>query len=151
MASKGVAISQIILLVLGIIVLAVVAFLLYSNFTSTSGAIDSQKCRSYATNACTACSIANGGQVLNCPANLYLHSDNEKQCVSNGFIAVSGNGWTSVKDANGVVTFNGDGSGSINCQQYVGGQAAATCIPVDPTTKLCKDGSTGNSAGCCPA
>lgn len=58
MAQKGLAVSQIILLVLGIIVLAVVAYLLYTQFVSTGGTISAEQCRAEATRICTGCSIA---------------------------------------------------------------------------------------------
>lgn len=57
---KGMAVSQIILLVLGILVLAVVAYLLYTNFVTTSGTISAEICRAEATRACTGCAIAAG-------------------------------------------------------------------------------------------
>lgn len=133
MSGKGIAISQIILLVLGIIVLAVVAFLLYSNFVSTGGAIDAQKCRSEATNACTSCSIASGGQISNCVASTYLVSSFAKGCAISGNIAIAGNNFVRATDG----TYSG-GDGTITCTQYVGGAAA----PIEgsacgPSTKTC--------------
>lgn len=59
MAYRGVAVSQIILLVLGILVLAVVAYLLYTNFVSTGNTISAETCRAEATRICTGCTIAN--------------------------------------------------------------------------------------------
>lgn len=61
MALKGVAVSQIILLVLGIIVLAVVAYLLYTNFLSSNSSFDQNKCNAEKLAACTRAKIA--GQI----------------------------------------------------------------------------------------
>ncbi len=49
---KGLAVTQIIMLVLGIIVLAVIGFLLYSNFLSSSGQVSASSCRAKATGLC---------------------------------------------------------------------------------------------------
>lgn len=56
---KGVAVSQLILLILGIIVLAVIAYLIYVNFISSSSTFDAEKCRAKALGLCTSCKIAN--------------------------------------------------------------------------------------------
>jgi uncharacterized protein (UPF0333 family) len=112
MAFKGIAISQIILLVLGIIVLSVVAYLLYSNFTSTTSQVDFQKCRAVATNACTACSIATGS-TDSCDAKTYLTSNVDKQCASNGLIS----GVSANKNNLGEIIVEG----TIPCRQYIGG------------------------------
>jgi hypothetical protein len=157
MKTKGVAISQIILLVLGIIVLSVVAFLLYSNFTTTTGQIDVQKCRAVATNACTACSIATGGLLSGCTASTYLLSDSDKAC-----------GQAIANDAGGLVgaidptTKKVVLSGNINCKQYVGGggltatgsdtSCKAPSIGTDQfgkETRTCAAGTTLNGAGTC--
>jgi len=121
MAGKGVAISQIILLVLGIIVLSVVIYLLYSNFTTTTSQVEFQKCRAAATNACTACSIANGGSTLNCPGNLYLRTEADKQCAYQGSIA--GASADQNKDPTGKVTYEVR-SDNIKCELYIGGVAS---------------------------
>lgn len=109
---KGLAVSQIILLVLGIIVLAVVAYLLYTQFVGTGGTISAEECRAAATRACTACSIANAGNIGTCPAAEYLVSANDKQCAG----AISGTQKTT-DPVTGTVTV----SGNIQCSQYVGG------------------------------
>lgn len=110
---KGLAVSQIILLVLGIIVLAVVAYLLYTQFVGTGSTISAEECRAAATRACTACSIANAGDISNCPAATYLSSANDKQCA--GVISGTSKGPT---DPN---TGSFDVLGNIACGQYVGG------------------------------
>lgn len=70
---KGLAVSQIILLVLGIIVLAVVAYLLYTQFVGTGNAISAEQCRASATRVCTGCQI--GFTFDSCPV-----SSLEKNC-----------------------------------------------------------------------
>jgi hypothetical protein len=135
MAKKGVAISQIILLVLGIIVLAVVAFLLYSNFTTTTGQIDVQKCRSVATNACSACAISKGGVPSDCDAKLYLLSTGDKACAP--AIANEGGGVVGFTDpVSKVVTV----SGNIDCKQYVGGGGFTGSTCVDKGNLACSNG-----------
>lgn len=61
MDKKGIAVSQIVLLVLGILVLAVVAYLLYTNFLTSSGAFNAEKCRAEEIRQCTAAKIIPGG------------------------------------------------------------------------------------------
>src|SRR5437773_2268712 len=78
MATKGLAVSQIILLVLGIIVLAVVAYLLYTNFVGTNNTVNAEQCRAAATRACTSCSLI-GGDTKQCDA-IYLDGTG-KQCA----------------------------------------------------------------------
>jgi uncharacterized protein (UPF0333 family) len=117
MAFKGIAISQIILLVLGIIVLSVVAYLLYSNFTSTTSQVDFQKCRAAVTNACTACSIAKGGNTQNCDAATYLTSNIDKQCAYNGLIP----GVNANKNEKEEIIIEAEKT--IPCDQYIGGSA----------------------------
>lgn len=166
MATKGVAISQIILLVLGIIVLAVVAFLLISNFASSTGQIDAQKCRTDAINACTSCSIATGS-TTNCVASAYLRSDFDKQCIYNNFIIGpdTPNPTSVKKDPSGKITDYGDITGNINCANYIGGlsggSASSVCPASKPKTstnaKDCEIGGTGlgtigtDSKTCCIA
>jgi len=62
----GVAVSQIILLVLGILVLAVVAYLLYTQFVTTGSTLSAETCRAEATRICTGCQIG-GSPAGSCP------------------------------------------------------------------------------------
>lgn len=55
---KGVAVDQIILLVLGVIVLAVIGYLLYSNFMASSGGINTEQCKANLINVCNSCKMA---------------------------------------------------------------------------------------------
>ncbi len=57
---KGLAVTQIIMLVLGIIVLAVIGFLLYTNFLAAGGQLDSSKCLAIATDQCRIAQVAGG-------------------------------------------------------------------------------------------
>ncbi len=148
--TKGIAVSQIILLVLGILVLAVVAYLLYSNFVTTGGAISAEQCRAAATRACTACSIANAGSVSNCLASSYLASAMDKQCAFEGKIS----GASASKDSAGAITVST--TTKINCDQYVGGTAGtgtttppATTPPVatPPATTTCSDQQCKDKGG----
>ena len=82
---KGLAVSQIIMLVLGILVLAVVAFLLYSNFVSTGTTVSAEQCRAAATRACTGCSIA--GTTDSCGTS-FLDAAGKK-CFEENNIALS--------------------------------------------------------------
>lgn len=112
MARKGVAVSQIIMLVLGILVLAVVAFLLYSNFVTSGGTLSAEQCRAAVTRACTSCSIASGGTSVQCDAT-YLDSIGAK-CAAEG------------KVTGATADLGGDGktyipAGTLSCDQYVGG------------------------------
>lgn len=148
MARKGVAVSQIILLVLGILVLAVVAYLLYTNFVTTGGAISTEQCRAAATRACTACSIANAGSIVNCLAKDYLKTNADKQCASQG--SISGSSSQPIKDGTGAVTGYTEPAGSISCQQYVGGGGTTAG---GGSAQLCPDGSAPASkvGTACPA
>jgi len=147
MKTKGVAISQIILLVLGIIVLSVVAFLLYSNFTTTTGQIDVQKCRAVATNACTSCSIANGGTPQNCAASTYLFAS-DKACGLAIASTTAGQFVGSRASPNDPVTLGGD----IDCKQYVGGSGLTggsnNQQPNDITGQTCSSEGSLSSTGC---
>lgn len=144
MPAKGVAISQIILLVLGIIVLAVVAFLLYSNFSSTTGQVDFQKCRAAATNACTACSIASGGNTLNCDAKLYLRTQSDIACAGRGLI--SGAKADPVKDsATQAVTGYENPTGTISCSEFIGGGGTSNQQTNDLTGKACTPEASTNA------
>jgi hypothetical protein len=55
---KGIAVDQLILLILGIIVLAVIGYLIYVNFISSNSSFDSAKCQARALSVCTACKVA---------------------------------------------------------------------------------------------
>ncbi len=52
MPLKALAVTQIILLVLGILVLSVVGYLLYSNFIGTSSGVSLENCKSTIVSAC---------------------------------------------------------------------------------------------------
>ena len=56
---KGIAVEQMIMLALGVIVLALVGYLLYSNYLSTSGTVSNEQCRTSLINACNNCKLAN--------------------------------------------------------------------------------------------
>ncbi len=58
MDRKGLAVSQIVLLVLGILVLAVVAYLLYTNFISSQSGFDVNKCKAALISACTSWKVS---------------------------------------------------------------------------------------------
>lgn len=98
--AKGIAVSQIILLVLGILVLAVVAYLLYTNFVQTGTTISAETCRAEATRICTGCNI---GQLSSsaCP----FSSQSMYDCV--------GTHVQGTKDTNPP-------SGTINCDLITG-------------------------------
>jgi hypothetical protein len=91
---KGLAVSQIILLVLGIIVLAVIAYLLYTNFVGAGNVVSAEQCRAAATRACTTCQLI--GQLDSCSGSVYL---SDKKCADQ------------ISHTNG----------NINCNQYIGG------------------------------
>lgn len=55
---KGLAVSQIILLVLGILVLAVVAYLLYQQFFSGKTEFNAQNCNAEAIRICSICTLS---------------------------------------------------------------------------------------------
>jgi hypothetical protein len=54
---KAIAISQIILIVLGVIVLGVVGYLLYVNFLAGRGQMTYEKCRAIALSYCGQCKV----------------------------------------------------------------------------------------------
>ncbi|HLC59598.1 MAG TPA: hypothetical protein VJH34_03675 [archaeon] len=56
---KGIAVEQMIMLALGVIVLALVGYLLYSNYISTSGQVSTEQCKTSLINACNNCKLAN--------------------------------------------------------------------------------------------
>lgn len=124
MAFKGVAVSQIILLVLGILVLAVVAYLLYNQFVTTGGTISAEQCRAEATRACTGCIVASGlsfGSPTNCA---YKSTDTA------GKITVLGNCYShnNLLGASTIAT--------LDCSQYTGGSGTTTnANTCDPATK----------------
>lgn len=122
MARKGIAVSQIILLVLGILVLAVVAYLLYTNFVQTGATISAETCRAEATRICTGCVLANQ------PSATCSYQDkitpigstnpvdsNMEKCVSEGKVA--GNA----------------GGNTIDCRLLTGGGTGGGVTPTTPT------------------
>lgn len=129
--TKGIAVSQIILLVLGILVLAVVAYLLYSNFVTTGGAISAETCRAEATRECTGCSIASGGTATTCS---FTPSTDSTKPTSLEKCQTQGNLRTTTTNV-------------IDCTQYTGG-GQQQCIKPEKTG-LCKDGKKPSAAGCC--
>ena len=126
MPRKGVAVSQIILLVLGILVLAVVAYLLYTNFVTTGGTLSAEQCRAAATRACTACSIASAGSVSNCEVGSYLDATG-KQCAYEGkILGIIDKGITTEETdllTNAKKTIYNP-TGTIACNNYVGGASS---------------------------
>lgn len=126
--TKGVAVSQIILLVLGILVLAVVAYLLYTQFVSSNQTIGAETCRAEATRVCTGCIISAGGALTeNCK---YTNNKNLDLCYDNSKMLGSGS------------------KGSVDCKPYTGGNVVSggsgtggtssvtgnTCTDIDPVT-----------------
>ncbi len=55
---KGIAVHQIILIVLGIIVLGVIGYLIYTQFLSGKGQITFENCRSRAVTFCGMCKLS---------------------------------------------------------------------------------------------
>jgi hypothetical protein len=55
---KGLAVTQVILLILGIIVLAIIGYLLYSNYISSVGTVSVEQCKTNLINVCNSCKIA---------------------------------------------------------------------------------------------
>jgi len=74
---KGLAVQQIVLLVLGVVVLALIGFLLYSNYLSSAGQLSKSECLTIATNACKAIlpsgqslyTVVSGDPLLKCQVN----------------------------------------------------------------------------------
>ena len=79
--TKGIAVSQIILLVLGILVLAVVGFLLYSQFVTTGNSLGAQTCMAESTRICTGCKIG-GYNMESCPYNPFMYNTRDEQSDS---------------------------------------------------------------------
>lgn len=123
MARKGVAVSQIILLVLGILVLAVVAYLLYTNFVQTGATISAETCRAEATRICTGCVLANQlsatcqyqAEITPIGSTVPVASNMEK-CVSEGKVA-------------GNVVGN-----TIDCRLLTGSGTGGGVTPTTPPT-----------------
>lgn len=121
MARKGIAVSQIILLVLGILVLAVVAYLLYTNFVQTGATISAETCRAEATRICTGCVLANQpsatcqyqDKITPIGSTTQVDSNMEK-CVSEGKVA-------------GNV-----GGNTIDCRLLTGGGTGGGVTPTPP-------------------
>ncbi len=57
---KGLAVNQIILLALGVVVLALVGYLLYSSYISGAGSIGVEEARTSLVNACNDCKLRLG-------------------------------------------------------------------------------------------
>lgn len=108
MARKGVAVSQIILLVLGILVLAVVAYLLYTNFVQTGTTISAETCRAEATRICTGCTIALVPDKTKCDYT----SKNMVTCINNNHVK-------------GTVADSTKSTGIIDCTVITGGGTGA--------------------------
>jgi hypothetical protein len=70
---KAIAVSQIIMIVLGVIVLGVIGYLLYANFLSGRGQMDYEKCRSMIVSQCGTCQIT--GKFNDC--TIYFDSDKD--------------------------------------------------------------------------
>jgi hypothetical protein len=138
--AKGLAVSQIILLVLGIIVLAVIAYLLYANFIGPRDVINAEQCRSSAIRACTTCSIA-GGATGGCSGNIYLDATG-KRCVLQGLII--GEATKPLTASEDSVTKAITVTGDISCSSYTGGNECTESPPncnTDTETLQCKDGN----------
>lgn len=100
---KGLAVTQIIMLVLGIIVLAVIGFLLYTNFLATGGQLDSSKCLALATDQCRIAQVVGGiGWDGLTPLSIPGCSDANGNCIFD-------------------VALKCDGSDVANCARIVGG------------------------------
>jgi hypothetical protein len=56
---KGLAVTQVILLILGIIVLAIIGYLLYSNYISSVGIVSVEQCKTDLIRVCNTCKSAN--------------------------------------------------------------------------------------------
>ena len=55
--TKGIAISKVVLLILGVIVLAFVGYLVYTTFVAGGGTISLEACKSAVIAACTQCKL----------------------------------------------------------------------------------------------
>lgn len=119
MRAKGIAVSQIILLVLGILVLAVVAYLLYTNFVTTGTTISSETCRAEATRSCTGCLIATAGTATTCPFTRTITGTNPLQDTNLGKCEKQGNLHLKGND--------------LDCAQYTGGQQLVCVESQKPT------------------
>lgn len=141
MARKGVAVSQIILLVLGILVLAVVAYLLYTNFVQTGTTISAETCRAEATRICTGCVLANQpsatcsyqDKITPIGSTTQVDSNMEK-CVSEGKVAGS------------------VGGNTIDCRLLTGGGTGGGVAPTPPppVTPLPPPGGASLTTFDCP-
>lgn len=160
MARKGIAVSQIILLVLGILVLAVVAYLLYTQFVTTGSTISKETCRAEATRACTGCAIAAAGAVPTCAytsTNKILST-----CYTQGNLL-----GTSTATTVDCTQYTGGGTGVItNPPPPPGGTTALACteekcktigttwiLNLGGATPSCKntDPAAGGEVRACPA
>lgn len=136
--AKGLAVSQIILLVLGIIVLAVVAYLLYTQFVDTGGTITAEQCRAEATRICTGCTI--GNTLDDCqysPTSTALKSDGTTTTVDSSMTKCVQKSYVQA----------GTGTNTINCRVVTGQTQAATQTNPSPNpTTTPAAGSCGNGA-----
>lgn len=156
------AVSQIILLVLGILVLAVVAYLLYTNFVTTGSTISAETCRAEATRACTGCQIAAGiTTVTECKFDkensVTKAKTNLARCEEQGNLRIKSSGVVDCTQYTGT-----GGTGVITPQPSPSGGTTAlactTCDKISPGTWFAITGGTTNectnSAGekkACPA
>ncbi|HLC59778.1 MAG TPA: hypothetical protein VJH34_04625 [archaeon] len=67
---KGLAVEQIIMLAIGVIVLALIGYLIYSQFVKSGSSLTSTNCQSDIVASCTKCKtciVGNGGSWTTCP------------------------------------------------------------------------------------
>lgn len=139
---RGVAVSQIILLVLGILVLAVVAYLLYTNFITTSGTISAETCRAEATRACTGCAIAAGSfTVDSCPfdAGKLDKPSSLKLCQDQGNLRLKGSGIDCAQYIGGGGGIGGSGGAGGSVSQQSGGQSQGSSNQILGTAEVPKE------------
>jgi hypothetical protein len=108
--SKGIAIETILYLLLGIIVVGIIIYLVYTY--TTGGQLNEQQCRSKVISWCTGCSVANWADVSSKDA-----TSDVGQCITNYFS--SGN-----FGSNWPVTCNATSGGTIGetktfCQAFL--------------------------------
>jgi uncharacterized protein (UPF0333 family) len=144
MATKGLAVSQIILLVLGIIVLAVVAYLLYTQFVSTGGTISAEQCRAEATRICTGCAIAGSANCVYTDKTLDGKDTSIETCVAQG--KVVGNAQANTLDCS-VLTGQSSAASAIACPAKSDGTsgvgADGVCTTCAPGKAITTDADKG--------
>jgi hypothetical protein len=74
---KAIAISQIIMIVLGIIVLGVIGYLLYTQFLTGGGQMTYEKCRSIVVSQCGICRLKDYDTYTNCIIKFTSKSDRD--------------------------------------------------------------------------